>query len=369
MLFFDAYPHVVGGAQRTTLLLAAGLAERGWGVTVATPGVDGPYPAALAGNGIQHMSLPLPSALGHYGRTTRGRRAAVAAAALPACWLGWSRLVSGSFDIVHAVDHRGVILIGPAARLAGLPTVWHVHSVEASCTVNRICAAIADVTVVPSRSVADVAPCGRFESAVEVGNALPERVLSQPPVPGGPGPGRPLRLVCVGRMHPEKGYDVLVDAVGLLRRNGCEVGCRIVCGPGGDLYRQEIEARIAARGLSHAVELVGPVDDVHPFLAEADLYVQPSRSELQPLAVLEAMAAGRGVVATDVGALRTLLEGGRLGVLVAAGDPAALAQGISDAAGDPAATARRAAEARHQVLDRFRPERLVDGIEEVYRSL
>jgi len=132
-------------------------------------------------------------------------------------------------------------------------------------------------------------------------------------------PGRPPRVGGLGRLTPQKGYDVLLDAVRLLVIRGVDL--EVVLGGGG---REEAALREAARGLP--VSFAGWVEDRRAFHAQLDVFCLPSRHEALPLALLEAMAEGLPCVATDVGDV-----GSRLGdavELIPPGDPLALADAV-----------------------------------------
>src|SRR5581483_10747293 len=97
--------------------------------------------------------------------------------------------------------------------------------------------------------------------------------------------------------------------------------------------------------LEHRVHLLGFRSDVPALLAAADVFVLPSLSEGLPLSLLEAMSAGRPVVASDTGDVRTVLEGGRLGVLVEPGNAEQLAAALDRLLSRPAEAARMGAAA------------------------
>jgi starch synthase len=89
-------------------------------------------------------------------------------------------------------------------------------------------------------------------------------------------------------------------------------------------------------------------------LNRASLFVLPSRTEGMPVALMEAMASGKAVVATRVGGVPELLEEGRSGVIVAPEDPPALAGALSELLADPARRRALGSAARDRVVDRFR---------------
>jgi len=165
-------------------------------------------------------------------------------------------------------------------------------------------------------------------------------------------PGEPVRIGSLGRLHPVKGYDVLIDALARLPADLARPQV-VVAGEGAE--RMALERRALAEGV--AIDLAGYSDDPRAFLAGLHLYVQPSRSEGLCVAAHEAMQAGLPVVASAVGQLPYSIAGGRNGLTVPPGDPAALAEALTASLRQPERLAAMGAQARADVLDRFSPER------------
>ena len=132
-------------------------------------------------------------------------------------------------------------------------------------------------------------------------------------------------VVAVGNLYPVKGHRYAIDALTLLAARYPTLHLAIA-------GRGDLDGALAAqarmRGLERRVHLLGLRADVAGVLAAADVFVLPSLSEGLPLALLEAMFAGRPIVATDVGEVGAALDRGRAGALVPAGNAAALAAEI-----------------------------------------
>lgn len=153
-----------------------------------------------------------------------------------------------------------------------------------------------------------------------------------------------------GRLSPEKGFGVLVEAAALVRQADPEVGF-VVFGDGP--LRQELTRQIAALGLSDSFALAGFRTDVDHFLPYLDLVVLPSFTEGLPNTALEAFAAGVPVVATAVGGTPEVIEEGVNGYLVPPGDPRELARRILDALGDERERRAMGLRGRQRVQDHF----------------
>lgn len=165
-------------------------------------------------------------------------------------------------------------------------------------------------------------------------------------------------LVCVASLQPQKGQRFLVDACGLLRDAGRSVHCTLV-GEGEE--RPLLEERILALDLADVVTLAGsqPRDRVVAFVGSADVIVQPSvvlrsgKTEGIPVALMEALAAERAVVASGVSGIPELVVDGVTGLLVPPGDTAALAAAVGRLLDDPVLRTRLGQAGRRKVLDEF----------------
>lgn len=146
--------------------------------------------------------------------------------------------------------------------------------------------------------------------------------------------GRPARLVWAGRVVADKGLEDLLVALAS-HESASAAPTLTVLGDGA--ARPVLEARARALGLNGRVDWRGAVTDRTAYfdaLRRADLFVLPSRAEGVPKVVVEAMAAGLPVIATDVGAVAAVLDHGRRGVLVQPSDPDGLSRAIRELAAD-----------------------------------
>lgn len=188
----------------------------------------------------------------------------------------------------------------------------------------------------------------------------------QLPAPAARAARRVRRGIIVANLRPEKGHDVLVDAAAILRRADLDVEFLFV-GEGGQ--RAAIEQRVAARGVESAVRLLGERDDVPALLAEADVFLLPSRSEAFPNAVLEAMAAGLPVITTAVGGLAEIVDHERTGLRVPVDDAAAIAEAMQRLIADPLLAARLGVNGRRFVEERFSFGRMIGHFEHLYEEM
>ena len=172
-------------------------------------------------------------------------------------------------------------------------------------------------------------------------------------------------LVAIGNLYPVKGHAHLIDALGLLAH--AHPNLHLAIGGRGDLA-DALRDRSRQLQLESRVHLLGLRGDVSAVLAAADVFVLPSLSEGLPLALLEAMFAGRPIVASDVGEVRAALAGGTAGVLVPPGDAVALAGALDRLLRDPEERAGLAASAAAHARAEYDLSRMVHRYVELYEA-
>lgn len=169
-------------------------------------------------------------------------------------------------------------------------------------------------------------------------------------------------VLTVARLDPQKDLGSLLAAAAQVPD-----ATFLIAGEGEERGRLETTAR--ELGLAGRVRFLGFRGDIPALLAACDLFVLPSRFEGLPLAVLEAMAAGRPVVATRIGGMDEAVVDGHTGVLVPPGDPAALASAIRALADDPARARRLGEAGRRRVRREFSADSMAGRVMAAYREL
>ncbi|HEU4887465.1 MAG TPA: glycosyltransferase, partial [Thermoanaerobaculia bacterium] len=167
-----------------------------------------------------------------------------------------------------------------------------------------------------------------------------QAALEHEPAPAQPSPKRKLRLLSVAALTPSRGFPFLVDACARLVRSGAEIECRIV---GAGPLRGATEQWIVEHGLSDAVKLVGllPQHEVARLMGEADIFVLPSVIAVDgqmdgiPVSLMEAMAAGKPVIASTISGIPELVKDNVNGILVDAAYAGRLAEAVQRLYADP----------------------------------
>jgi len=333
-----------GGAERMVASLAASLQAMGADNLLIVPANgEGWLAAELRGSGVRvepfHLGRPVSPAFARWlTETLRRHRVALA----------------------HSHEFTMAVYGAWAARRAGVPHLFTMHGgryyagrVQRRLAM-RAAVALSGAAVAVSQSVArnlsrdlwvresriTTIPNGAGLVPVAHSSLRTELQLA---------PGDRLALA-VGNLYPVKGHDSLLEALGLLASRFPALHVAIA---GRGELEPLLRARAHALGVADRFHLLGLRSDVANLLAGADLFVLPSRSEGLPLALIEAMLAGKAIVASSVGEVGSVLNGGagHAGLLVPPGDAAALAQALSQLLTDPSEVQRLAAAAARRAED------------------
>lgn len=347
----------LGGAERQALLYASHLRRtRGAEVTVCGMGAPGAVSRACEADGIPWLALPpATSRLPLLGPWRRRRIAAILRRLRPEVLLPYTHPANLAAGVARAACGAGVCLwnqrdegleCAPTAleqrALRGC-TGFIANSPSGAAFLTGALGVGTPVTIIPN-AVALPAPAAdrtiwRQRLGVEEGTVV---------------------AVMVANLNHHKDHATLLHAWHAVDRQAGARGldARLVLAGRHDDTAGAVRAQIAGLGLAGKVRLAGAVADVSGLLAACDLAVFSSRSEGCPNGVLEAMAAGLAVAASDIAGVRQVLGAEGDAGLAPAGDPAALAATLLRLIADPAERARLGAANRARAATAFAPERL-----------
>lgn len=367
----------IGGPSIHVILLTAGLRERGY-ETLLVVGQEEDREGNLLGlAGERGVSCTQLAGLGREIRLL---------ADLGALWRLGRLMRSFRPDIVHTHTAKAGVLGRLAARLAGVPVVvhtYHGHVLHGYFgplksaffrNAERLLGHASDALLAVSEAVRQdlvgfgVAP----ESKIRV---VPLGLELEPlcqPLPRGVlrrKTGMPLDaplVGVVGRLVPIKDIPTFLEAAALVHKSFPSCHFAIV---GDGQERRLLEECLPRLALGGAVHFLGWRRDMDAVYGDLDVVVNSSRNEGTPVALIEALAAARPVVATRVGGTPDLLGEQERGLLVPPADPVALAEAILDCLRRPEAARARALAGRSHVLSKHGVGRLVADIDGLYREL
>ncbi|WP_421852831.1 glycosyltransferase family 4 protein [Oricola sp.] len=180
-----------------------------------------------------------------------------------------------------------------------------------------------------------------------------------------------LHVGCSGRIRPNKGTDLFVDAMiaALPRNPGWSAAITGRATTEHEAFKRQLEERIAAAGLTKRIVFTGEVPDIVPWFQAFDLFVAPSREEGFGLTPLEAMACGVPAIASKAGAYETMIDDGETGLILPDFEAASLCTAFERMAADTVRRQETAARALADTRSRFRLDGEVRSLAEVYDSV
>lgn len=181
----------------------------------------------------------------------------------------------------------------------------------------------------------------------------------------------PGRVLFAGTISERKDPITLLDAVDRVRRDLPDVHLHLAGRAIDDVYPRRVQEFVEERGLGAIAHFLGLLDvgAMMDEYAECALLALPSRQETAPVVILEAMAAGKPVVATDVGGMRDLIAEGETGFLVPPADAGRMAERIAQLLRDEPLRRRMGRQARAAAAARFRRDVVADRYYAIYRQI
>ena len=295
-------------------------------------------------------------------------------------------LRSEPYQIVHTHTSKAGFVGRLAARLAGVPVIVHTahgfafHE-ESPVSVRRFYSALERLASQWCDRIVTVSEFHRTW-AIELGICSPRRIVA---IPNGIAEvvrnrevglaevrremgarHGDLVILSMARLAPDKGLEYLIEAANILPRTGRRIRI-VIAGDGSE--RDRLEQLAARLGVTDRVVFLGFREDVGDLLAASDLVVLPSLREGLSIALLEAMATGKPIVATSIGSQREVASRADMARLVRPADALALSEAIVRLAGDEALMARLGAGARALYESRYTENRMLQSYRQLYFDL
>ena len=366
----------IGGPQLRVLQVAEGLRPQGFETIVAIPRGQGGIASLLTERGIPFREIP------HMNRIRQ-------------TWNPWTNLRwvltywPSVFHLMRVIRQERIHIVhqntiestqgAVAGRLAGARVVWHINGVPhplISSMYKRLIPLLAHSVAVPSHEFAQ-----RFFGSSPPSVAGGVNVL-YPPVDvsrfqdangawfrSSLGiPVESLLIGTVGNINPLKGHLDFIHAAAIAGDQLPDahfviVGAKLATRKS---YFDGLQREVQKLNLKEKFHFAGFQSDIPSVLASLDIYVHPSHSEALPMAVEEAMASGKAVIATDVGGLRELLPDPSYGLLVPPREPEAIATAILHMARNPGEAQLMASKAAERVTGEFSLAQTVTLHRELY---
>jgi glycosyltransferase involved in cell wall biosynthesis len=362
------YCHHVGeisGAETSLWLLLRHL-DRGRVTPLFAGPAAGPFAETLAGDSIPVLAVPFGRLRSPGGIATSVRRLRTV-------------IREHHVDLVHANGPQTNLCAGLAARLAGIPAVWHARNLmhEARWDADRTCSRLAARIICNSDAIRERFRGSRaWAKSVTILNAVDPRefgpdVLREPVRREWDLAEDEPAVGIVGRVSPGKGHEHFVEAARQLTVAGVAarffvVGAPMVPSDGG--HAERLRRAVAAAGLEPRLRFTGRRSDIPRVMRALDVLVMASDAEACGRVLVEAMASGTAIVATGSGGTPELVRDGQEGLLVAPRDPGALARAVRRLVEDPGYRERLGKAGMTRARTEFGLERHLARTLEVYRA-
>lgn len=176
-------------------------------------------------------------------------------------------------------------------------------------------------------------------------------------------------LVFAGYIVPAKGIHLLIESVKRLLPKNKNFKLFILGGTYDEVYRQELIKIIAASGLKSHIEFLGVREDVLDIISTMDVFITASLAEGMPRSIMEAMALGKPVIASDVGGISDIVVNNKTGIIVEPGNTAAFYKAILSLMNNPSRMEQFGAQARSLIVNEYSIEKNVSTLETFYSQL
>ncbi len=284
-------------------------------------------------------------------------------------WRLLSFIKENSIDLIHTDSTTETFYCGIAAGIRGIPLVWHIRVDEGGGFLYRVLSMLATRIIIVSQALRMGFPWLRSDDRLAIiynaidledfDSSSTSPIRKELEIKGGE-----TLLASIGRIEEKKGHEILISAM-----KDIKDARLVIIGRGEAGYINRLKALSESYGISDRVFFMGYREDIPSILKEIDILVVTSFTEGFSRAILEAMAAGKPVIATDVGGNREAVADGLTGYIVPPGDSNALVNRIKDLINAPEKRERMGRAGRKRVEEEFTIEKNIEKVEGIYREL
>jgi len=368
----------IGGAEVSLLALLRGLNRSEFDpIALCPPGAE--LPRRLSAIGVPVYTARLP----RHGRSIAAAARQLVQGPLLSRWLA-QRLREWKVDLVHTNSLSAQIATGAAAQEAGLPVIWHMHSILKRRWPNgvalRRAGHNADRVICVSRAVARELEAWRIPGAkltviyngLDLGERFSPRAATGLFRAQCGLPADAQLVAIIGQLTPAKGQDVFLRAAATIAADHPRAAFLIVGAPlfGDQRWPRRLQRLAQQLGIQDRVIFTGARSDIPSLLSEVRFVVHASvAADALPTVLLEAGAMAKPAVATRSGGASEIIEDGGTGLLVPPGDAEAMAAAMDRLLSDAETAAAMGAAARGVIEKRFANEKFVQRVEQLYREV
>lgn len=371
---YQSYPHNIGGSQRVLLTLTRYLPAYGYYPIIICP-EEGRFTETARCQGLEVLISDPGSAWHVYGQGSSDLGSWCSSTRICQLLLYWHKLGSDllkrKIALLHCNDYRGVIMAAPAARLAGIPALWHMHGFISSRWLNIFAASVVDRTVPVSNGMLKYwnLPRWLLRGYRVIHNGIDETAIFKETLQVTKAKEYPL-VVSIGILHPRKAHEVLIYASKQVIAEIPQVQFWIIGGEWKDgSYGQELRALSKRLGIAESVKFLGHHSDVISIISRSDLVVISSRIEPFGMVALEAMLVGKPVIASRTGGLQDIVVHGETGLLVPPDKPDQLSAAIIKLISDRNLARKMGEAGRCRVLSLFTAQRMASAFATLYGEM
>ena len=390
VLFLD-HTATLGGGELALLQIVANLDKNRYQPTVVLFS-EGKLVARLEEAGIETQVMPLNSEVTETRKDSISPRSLLKVHTVKETLAFAFRLAQfirkNNFDFVYTNSLKSDIIGGLAARLAGRPVIWHIRDridedylpLPVVRTFRALCRLVPDYVLANSDATMQTLRLPRQGRAATVYSGIdaahcvvPDAVRGDVTAPVAPQrPPTAPRIGLVGRISPWKGQHIFLQSAAQILKQFPDAKFQIVGAALFDEkgYEKEVRQMVCSLGLCDAVEFTGFRSDVPELMANLDILVHASTSgEPFGQVVVQGMAAGKPVVATNGGGIPEIVVDGLTGLLVPMSDADSMAAAISHLIREPALARQMGLMGRQRVLEQFTIDHTIFKVEQVFDAV